>query len=215
MRARRGRERVEELCSGPGKLTQALAIELAPQRRRPAPRAGHDLAAAAAASCRSRSRGGSGSPARSSCEWRYSRRRQPLRVAALSARRLRPAGAVAPPVGGRVTPPPVRGAGRRRGRRRRRRGRGRCGACRWRGRAGRRGPVACAVPPALVVPCRWPCRCRWSSLAVAGVVVPPVVCGAGADACPWLRRCSVLVGWWSSRLEPSCCWSRCCASRCG
>jgi DNA-3-methyladenine glycosylase len=29
MRARRGRERVEELCSGPGKLTQALGIELA------------------------------------------------------------------------------------------------------------------------------------------------------------------------------------------
>jgi DNA-3-methyladenine glycosylase len=28
MRERRGRERVEELCSGPGKLTQALAIEL-------------------------------------------------------------------------------------------------------------------------------------------------------------------------------------------
>ena len=28
MRARRGRERVEELCSGPGKLTQALGIEL-------------------------------------------------------------------------------------------------------------------------------------------------------------------------------------------
>jgi DNA-3-methyladenine glycosylase len=29
MRKRRGRERVEELCSGPGNLTQALAIELA------------------------------------------------------------------------------------------------------------------------------------------------------------------------------------------
>jgi DNA-3-methyladenine glycosylase len=29
MRARRGRERLEELCSGPGKLTQALGIELA------------------------------------------------------------------------------------------------------------------------------------------------------------------------------------------
>jgi DNA-3-methyladenine glycosylase len=29
MRARRGRERVEELCSGPGKLTEALAITLA------------------------------------------------------------------------------------------------------------------------------------------------------------------------------------------
>lgn len=28
MRARRGRERLEELCSGPGKLTQALGIEL-------------------------------------------------------------------------------------------------------------------------------------------------------------------------------------------
>jgi DNA-3-methyladenine glycosylase len=28
MRARRGRVRQEELCSGPGKLTQALAIEL-------------------------------------------------------------------------------------------------------------------------------------------------------------------------------------------
>jgi DNA-3-methyladenine glycosylase len=28
MRARRGLERVEDLCSGPGKLTQALAIEL-------------------------------------------------------------------------------------------------------------------------------------------------------------------------------------------
>jgi DNA-3-methyladenine glycosylase len=28
MRLRRGRERVEELCSGPGKLTQALGIEL-------------------------------------------------------------------------------------------------------------------------------------------------------------------------------------------
>jgi DNA-3-methyladenine glycosylase len=28
MRARRGLERVEELCSGPGKLTQALGIEL-------------------------------------------------------------------------------------------------------------------------------------------------------------------------------------------
>jgi DNA-3-methyladenine glycosylase len=29
MAARRGRERLEELCSGPGKLTQALGIELA------------------------------------------------------------------------------------------------------------------------------------------------------------------------------------------
>jgi DNA-3-methyladenine glycosylase len=29
MRDRRGRERLEELCSGPGKLTQALGIELA------------------------------------------------------------------------------------------------------------------------------------------------------------------------------------------
>jgi DNA-3-methyladenine glycosylase len=29
MRARRGREALEELCSGPGKLTQALGIELA------------------------------------------------------------------------------------------------------------------------------------------------------------------------------------------
>jgi DNA-3-methyladenine glycosylase len=29
MRARRGLERVEDLCSGPGKLTQALAIDLA------------------------------------------------------------------------------------------------------------------------------------------------------------------------------------------
>jgi DNA-3-methyladenine glycosylase len=29
MRARRGRERVEDLCSGPGKLTQALGVELA------------------------------------------------------------------------------------------------------------------------------------------------------------------------------------------
>jgi len=29
MRARRGRERLEELCSGPGNLTQALGIELA------------------------------------------------------------------------------------------------------------------------------------------------------------------------------------------
>jgi DNA-3-methyladenine glycosylase len=28
MRARRGQERVEELCSGPGKLTQALGIEM-------------------------------------------------------------------------------------------------------------------------------------------------------------------------------------------
>jgi DNA-3-methyladenine glycosylase len=32
MRARRGRERLEELCSGPGKLTQALGIELAHNR---------------------------------------------------------------------------------------------------------------------------------------------------------------------------------------
>jgi DNA-3-methyladenine glycosylase len=51
MRARRGRQRVEDLCSGPGKLTQALGIwldldgsdllggpvRIAPRRRAPAP----------------------------------------------------------------------------------------------------------------------------------------------------------------------------------
>ena len=48
MRARRGQERGEELCSGPGKLTQALGIEMELQRRRPARRPG-DLRASAGA----------------------------------------------------------------------------------------------------------------------------------------------------------------------
>ena len=42
MRERRGLERVEGLCSGPGKLTQALGIGLELQRRRPDPRPGRD-----------------------------------------------------------------------------------------------------------------------------------------------------------------------------
>ena len=52
MRERRGRERVEELCSGPGKLTQALGIEL--------PHNGGDLRTG-----RSRSRRGAGGARRS------------------------------------------------------------------------------------------------------------------------------------------------------
>ena len=40
MRARRGLQREEDLCSGPGKLTQALGIELRPQRHEPARRPG-------------------------------------------------------------------------------------------------------------------------------------------------------------------------------
>ena len=38
MRARRGLERVEDLCSGPGKLTQALGIEPRAERHRPGDR---------------------------------------------------------------------------------------------------------------------------------------------------------------------------------
>jgi DNA-3-methyladenine glycosylase len=53
MRARRGLERVEDLCSGPGKLTAALGIGLehdasdlaaGPVRIGPAPRAWRDVA---------------------------------------------------------------------------------------------------------------------------------------------------------------------------
>ena len=99
MRERRGRERLEELCSGPGKLTQALGIALADNGGGPAQRPGHDLARAGA-SCRSPPRGGSGSRARSSC-----RGASACPGAASSRGAERSQGPA--PLPGATTPPPV------------------------------------------------------------------------------------------------------------
>ena len=126
MRARRGLERVEDLCSGPGKLTQALGIEPRAQRHRPG-------WPARSASARRRPAGatpstsparGSGSPRRPSCPWRF---------CAAGSRRQRAAPACAGPA--------VRGPAARRA----------ASRCRWpaaprrsRRRRGRRAAAAAA-----------------------------------------------------------------------
>ena len=91
MRARRGLDRVEDLCSGPGKLTQALAIGLelngsdlldgpiALRRRRRPP----------TAATRRRPGRASGITKAAELPWRFCAGGQPLRVAAAAAARSR------------------------------------------------------------------------------------------------------------------------------
>ena len=103
MRARRGLERPEDLCSGPGKLTQALGIGLelngSLADRRP------DRAASEPAGTR-RAAAGGGRADRHHQGGRAAlallRRRQPPRVAALAAGDAPPARGLA----GRAAPPP-------------------------------------------------------------------------------------------------------------
>ena len=178
MRARRGVARDEDLCSGPGKLTQALGIEPRPQRDRPAstarsgssPRAGRRPAPVA------RRARGSGSPRPPTCRGASARAgsrhvsrpwppaRAALRAARLAARRCSPPGRRRAAAGRAPPRPPV--ARRRRG-----------GVRRWPGRrrgvgarllGGRRGRPRRRVPGS----------CR---LGVAGVGVA-LACAARAPA---------------------------------
>ncbi len=88
MRARRGLERPEDLCSGPGKLTQALDIELDLNGSRPARRADRDRAAAAGLGvARAAGRAArSGSPRRRSCRGGSAPRARARSVAAVARR---------------------------------------------------------------------------------------------------------------------------------
>ena len=73
MRERRGMERVENLCSGPGKLTQALGIGARAQRLRPDPRADRDRRpAAGVAGCRGRRERRIGITKAAELPWRFS-----------------------------------------------------------------------------------------------------------------------------------------------
>ena len=73
MRARRGLSAASDLCSGPGKLTQALGIELEHNGDRPGRRAGRDRAAAAGLGARRARRRHRGSGSRKAVElpWRF------------------------------------------------------------------------------------------------------------------------------------------------
>ena len=76
MRERRGLERLEDLCSGPGKLTQALGVDARAQHDRPRGRAGarSRRRRRAGRTSRSSSGRGSGSPRRPSCRGASARR---------------------------------------------------------------------------------------------------------------------------------------------
>ena len=111
MRARRGVARDEDLCSGPGKLTQALGIGLELNGTSPARRADPHRAARAAAGRRRRSSSGRASGSRKAVElpWRFCARGQPLRVAAVAAGlRARAAPPERARRGAPVPPPPPR-----------------------------------------------------------------------------------------------------------
>ena len=92
----------EQLCSGPGKLTQALAIELDLQRQRPRRRAGPlGRARAAGRTWRSSRARGSGSPRRRSCRGGSARSgRAACRARGRPRRRPRCAGAPREPTRG-------------------------------------------------------------------------------------------------------------------
>ena len=122
MRERRGRERVEDLCSGPGKLTQALGIGLAHNGGDLRARAGDDHCRAAGAAPGDRSSRRIGITRAIELPWRYSvagsrfvSRRG--RRGSLAARRGAIAGGAPPPLRGGDAAGAVTALGGVRGRR--------------------------------------------------------------------------------------------------